>query len=178
MTTCAIARWWGIGALLAILSGCAAVNPGAAQPADAAYAADRAAAAMAPPDLASSDQAGMNGVWEGTSVADCAAVFQREPGRCASMQKITLTMFQQGPDVTGYYKCAFGTQICRNLNENGVIKKGKMTGRRLMMRVMLGDGSMCFFTGISQDGSFNGNYMCLQGAGIVEQGRFNTQRSY
>jgi hypothetical protein len=177
MTTCAIARWWWIGGLFAILSGCGAENPGAAQPADAAYAADRAAA-MAPLDFASSDQTGVNGVWEGTSVADCAAMFQRDPGRCASMQKITLTMFQRGPDVTGYYKCAFGTQICRNLNENGVIKKGKMKGHRLMMRVMLGDGSMCFFTGISRDETFKGNYMCLQGAGIVEQGRFNTQRSY
>jgi len=168
MTTCSIVRSSCIGALFAILSGCGAVNPGAPQPADAADAADRA----------SSDQAGMNGVWEGTSVAGCVALFQRDPGRCASVQKITLTMFQRGPDVTGFYKCAFGTQICRNLNENGVIKKGKMTGHRLMMRVMLGDGSMCFFTGIPQDGNFNGNYMCLQGAGIVEQGRFNTQRSY
>jgi len=164
--------------MLTLLSGCAAENPGSPQAADAPNAA-RAAATMAPLDIsASSGQAGVNGVWEGTSVADCSAVFQRDPGRCASVQRITLTMFQRGPDVTGFYKCAFGTQICRNLNENGVIKKGKMTGRRLMMRVMLGDGSMCFFTGIPQDERFDGNYMCLQGAGIVEQGRFQTQRSY
>lgn len=120
------------------------------------------------------------GVWEGTSVADCfgAGLVATESGRCSSMQNITLTMFQDGATVTGFYRCAFGTQNCRNLDDKGVIKNAHIFGRRLTMRVMLEDGSMCFFSGMSRDSHLIGGYMCLQGAGIVEEGRFTTQRSY
>jgi hypothetical protein len=98
-------------------------------------------------DVAASDDAkaeddaarGVTGVWEGMS-----------QGPRAAMRYITLTMVQQGNDVTGYYRCAYGTQLCRNMEETGVIKDGKMIGRRLMMRVMLRDGSTCYFTGVPQ----------------------------
>jgi hypothetical protein len=66
------------------------------------------------------------------------------------MRYVTLTLVQQGSEVTGYYRCAYGNQLCRNMDESGVIKDGKMIGRRLMMRVMLEDGSMCCFTGVPQ----------------------------
>jgi hypothetical protein len=120
----------------------------------------------------------VTGHWEGVTSADCIGDTTANPGRCHAMQNITLTMLQQGDEITGYYTCAFGNQVCRNLNESGVIRRGVMTGRRLLMRVMLGDGSMCFFTGMPMGGVMEGRYSCLQGGGIVERGAFRTERSY
>jgi hypothetical protein len=121
---------------------------------------------------------GVTGFLEGMSSADCIGDTTANPGRCHATQKITLTMLQQGKEITGYYTCAYGNEVCRNMDETGVIRNGAMTGRRLTMRVMLGDGSMCFYTGMPLDGVMEGRYSCLQGAGIVERGAFRTVRSY
>lgn len=122
--------------------------------------------------------AAVTGHWEGESSADCIGDTTANPGRCHAMQKITLTMLQQGNQITGYYTCAYGNEICRNLDETGVIRNGTMTGRRLLMRVMLGDGSMCFFTGLPTSNVLEGRYSCLQGGGLIERGAFHTERSY
>src|SRR5260370_7213437 len=113
-------------------SGCAA---GASESIAEPSAAAAAAIGGAHSDDAASN--GVTGVWEGMS-----------QGPRAAMRYITLTMVQQGNDVTGYYRCAYGTQLCRNMEETGVIKDGKMIGKRLMMRVMLGDAPTCYFTGL------------------------------
>jgi hypothetical protein len=120
----------------------------------------------------------VTGHWAGVSSADCIGDTMGNPGRCHATQNITLTMLPQGDEIMGYYTCAFGNQVCRNLDETGVIRNGTMTGRRLMMRVMLGDGSMCFFTGMPAGGVMEGRYSCLQGGGIIERGAFRTERSY
>jgi hypothetical protein len=121
---------------------------------------------------------GVTGVWEGISSADCIGVTIGDLGRCGATQKITLTMVQQGDAITGFYQCAYGNRVCRNLDENGIIRNGSMTGRRLLMRVMLEDGSMCFFTGMPLNDVLEGRYSCLQGGGVVERGAFRTARSY
>jgi hypothetical protein len=120
---------------------------------------------------------GVSGVWQGISVSGCVGD-PSDPGRCAAMQKITLTMFQEGTEVTGFYKCAFGNQVCRHLNESGVIRNGTLKRTRLMMRVMHDDGSMCFFSGRYTGDRLDGGYECLQGGGIIEQGTFQTRRRY
>ncbi len=120
---------------------------------------------------------GVSGVWQGTSLSDCVGE-PSDPGRCSAMQQITRTMFQRGDEVTGYYACAFGNQVCRHLNETGVIRRGSVNRTRLTMRVMHEDGSMCFFTGWRKDDRFDGGYECLQGGGIIEQGTFRTRRTY
>jgi hypothetical protein len=138
----------------------------------------------APPQLAPQslpgkvDPSSVTGFWQGVSSADCLTETGLDPGRCHATQKITLTMVQQGESVTGFYRCAYGNQVCRNLDEEGVIRNGKMNGRRLFMRVMLEDGSMCFFTGMPLNGVIEGRYSCLQGGGLVERGAFRTVRAY
>jgi len=137
---------------------------------------------VAPQAAIASDQAagadrGVTGVWEGVSVSNC----EGDPsdfGRCHAEQKITLTMFQSDNQVTGFYKCAYGNQVCRHLNETGLIRNGKFDHTRLIMRVMHEDGSMCFFTGRPADNEFSGGYECLQGGGIIEQGVFQMRRNY
>jgi hypothetical protein len=131
-------------------------------------------AATDPPPAADSTVAG---VWEGTSTSNCESD-PSDPGRCNAQQKITLTMFQQGNSITGFYKCAYGNQVCRHLNETGTIRDGKLKHTRLMFRVMLEDGSMCLFTGRPAANEFEGGYECLQGGGIIEQGIFQTRRTY
>jgi hypothetical protein len=146
-----------------------------------------AAKAGAPPDLAPSATAAADpppatdssvaGVWEGTSISNCEDD-PSDPGRCNAQQKITLTMFQQGAAISGFYKCAYGNQVCRHLDETGTIRNGTLKHTRLMFRVMLEDGSMCLFTGRPAANEFEGGYECLQGGGIIEQGVFQTRRTY
>ena len=128
------------------------------------------------PATAASDSS-VAGVWEGTSISNCESD-PSDPGRCNAQQKITLTMFQQGDAITGFYKCAYGNQVCRHLDETGTIRNGTLQHTRLMFRVMLEDGSMCFFTGRPAANEFEGGYECLQGGGIIEQGVFKTRRTY
>jgi hypothetical protein len=128
-------------------------------------------------DEAAGPERGVSGVWEGVSVSNC----EGDPadfGRCHAEQKITLTMFQTDNNVTGFYHCAYGNQVCRHMLETGTIRAGKLEHTRLMMRVMHEDGSMCFFTGRPASNEFSGGYECLQGGGIIEQGVFQTRRNY
>jgi len=159
------------------LAGCAA--------ADHTYPRDFSSGPIPPLDVvpaAMTDQvrppSGVTGVWQGISHADCNDVTIGNPGRCGATQNISLTMMQQGDTVSGFYKCAYGTEVCRNLDENGVIRDGRMAGGRLTMRVMLEDGSMCFLTGRPLQGVIDGRYSCLQGGGVVERGAFRTQLHY
>jgi hypothetical protein len=120
---------------------------------------------------------GVTGVWQGRSFADCPLITTDNPGRCGAMQQITLTMFQDGPRISGSYRCAFGNENCRDLAETGVISNGQMTRRLLRIAVMLEDGSMCRFTGMPHDGILEGRYQCHWG-GPIEQGGFRVERSY
>jgi hypothetical protein len=117
------------------------------------------------------------GVWEGTSVTGCSAL-QPDPTRCNAVSEIELTMLDHHSEITGFYRCATGTMVCRNLNETGVITNGGMHGKLLSLRVMMPDGSSCLFDGIPSKGRMAGNYLCLQGGGFVEQGRWQAQKSY
>jgi hypothetical protein len=119
----------------------------------------------------------ITGVWQGSSFADCPILTTTTPGRCGAMQYITLTMLQDGPRISGSYRCAFGNENCRDLAETGVIRNGQMTARLLRIAVMLEDGSMCRFTGMPHNGVIEGRYQCHWG-GPMEQGAFRVERSY
>jgi hypothetical protein len=119
----------------------------------------------------------VTGVWQGRSFADCPIVTVTNPGRCGAMQYITLTMFQDGPRISGSYRCAYGNENCRDEAETGVIRNGQMSARLLRLVVMLEDGSMCRFTGMPQNGILEGRYQCHWG-GPMEQGGFRVERSY
>jgi hypothetical protein len=130
------------------------------------------------PRAAPSKQSGVSGVWEGTSTVTCEALITL-PGRCGAVENITFTMLQRDSDVTGFYKCATGNMVCLNVNETGVIRGGTVSGGgRLSFRVMLPDGSSCFFTAMSSPEEMAGGYSCYQGGGLLEQGRWHVQRSY
>jgi hypothetical protein len=87
-------------------------------------------------------------------------------------------MLQEQDRVTGFYRCATGTVMCRQFLETGVIKAGSMTGRLLRFRVMLDDGESCIFQATPQPDRIAGGYICLNGAAIMEQGRWDLERAY
>jgi len=169
---CALA-FWALG-----ICGCANPWRGRTYPNDFYGRADLTIPVASKGDAPAATGGGVTGVWEGTSISDCGFISTDDTQRCAAMQNITLTMFQQGDRVTGRYRCAYGNRVCRNMDEEGVIRNGSMNGRRLWMRVMLEDGSMCAFTAMPQADVMEGGYSCYQGGGLLERGVFRTERSY
>jgi hypothetical protein len=98
---------------------------------------------------------------------------------CSGAVDIAFTLFPAvRSKMTGFYSCETGTVGCRNRLENGAIATIEMNGRRLWLRVMLDDGSSCLFTSRFARDRMAGGYECLQGAAIVEQGRWWIERSY
>ena len=115
------------------------------------------------------------GVWKGGSLCR----WSRIGTSCRGVVNIAFTLFPATRSkMTGFYSCETGTVGCRNRLENGAIANIEMNGKRLWLRVMLGDGSSCLFTSRSGRDRMAGGYECLQGAGLVEQGRWCIERSY
>src|SRR5690242_19858675 len=58
------------------------------------------------------------GVWNGLTLANCST---SPSDRCNAQQKITLTMIETEQGLRGFYRCAYGTRNCYNMNETGKI---------------------------------------------------------
>jgi hypothetical protein len=123
-------------------------------------------------------EAGVAGVWQGTSLASCAA-FSHLPTRCNAEQKVTITLLQ-GPDAkfTGRYTCAYGNMDCYDENTTGKVIDVTLAGARMSIRVIMPDGTSCIYTGINMNQTINGGYTCYQGGGLIEQGSWQSHRSY
>jgi hypothetical protein len=117
----------------------------------------------------------LTGVWKGGSLCR----WSRVDTSCRGGVNITFTLFPAvRSKMTGSYSCENGIVGCRNRLESGTIATVEMNGKRLWLRVMLGDGSSCLFTSRFGRDKMAGGYECLQGAGLVEQGRWWIERSY
>lgn len=117
----------------------------------------------------------LTGVWESGS----ACRLGRYSSNCRGIRNIGFTFVAfEGSSAAGFYRCATGTVSCRNRLEAGAIARTDVNGKRLWLRVMLGDGSSCLFTSIFGHDKLAGGYECLQGAALVEQGRWWAERSY
>jgi hypothetical protein len=115
------------------------------------------------------------GVWRGGSICR----WSRIGTSCRGAVNIAFTLFPGGRSkMRGFYNCTTGAVRCRNRLENGSIGYIAINGRRLWLRVMLGDGSSCLFTSRFGQGRMAGGYECLQGAGLVEQGHWWIERIY
>jgi hypothetical protein len=153
------------GLLVAVFSGCAA----ATQPERASG--NRSEESR--PNVRPADD--LAGVWEGGS----ACRLGRYSSSCYGIRNIAFTFAAlDGSSAAGFYRCATGTVSCRNRLETGPIVRTDWKGKRLWLRVMLGDGSSCLFTSIFGHDKLAGGYECLQGAALVEQGRWWAERSY
>ncbi|MGH7984849.1 MAG: hypothetical protein ACREQX_00965 [Candidatus Binataceae bacterium] len=119
----------------------------------------------------------VSGVWEGIRIDSCDPL-QVDPMRCNATMQLTLTVLQRADKISGFYRCATGTVDCYNMDETGVIKQGSIRPGLLQFRVMLEDGSSCLFNSVPASERMTGGFMCLQGAAILERGRWRVQRSY
>src|SRR5215469_6215838 len=119
----------------------------------------------------------VTGTWQGNTVTSCGKMLY-EQGRCGAVELITFTLFQDGADVKGIYRCAFGTMVCRNMNDSGRVVSSSVSGSLARLRVMLRDGSSCMFDGHFKDESAAGSFLCYQGGGLLEQGRWKVARLY
>ena len=117
----------------------------------------------------------MVGVWQGLTLANCST---SPENRCNAQQKITLTMIEGDSGLTGYYRCAYGTMNCYNMNETGKIVSATLNGGQMTARVAMPDGTSCIYTGRTSGNDINGGYSCYGGGGQIESGSWRGQRSY
>ena len=162
--------------LAALAFGCASDGADTYSSAPANHSAAGAPQAQgAPGASAESDFAG---VWQGTTLASCAA-FAHLPSRCNAEQIVTITLLQS-PDgkFTGRYTCAYGNMDCYHENDTGKIIDVGIAGKRMSVRVMMPDATSCIYTGINTNQAVNGGYTCYQGGGLIEEGSWQARRSY
>jgi hypothetical protein len=166
-----------LSALLSALTfGCAS---GGSEAYSGAPAERSAASAPGAQSVSSADaESGFAGVWQGTTLASCAA-FAYLPSRCDAEQLVTITLLQ-GKDgkLTGGYKCAYGNMDCYHANETGKVIDVTIARARMSVRVMMPDATSCIYTGIDVNQNINGGYTCYQGGGLIEQGSWRAHRSY
>jgi hypothetical protein len=124
----------------------------------------------------------LTGIWHGeTRVIPCLGGFKAiEVGRCNAVNQVTFALRQTDSTLTGTYRCAIGTMVCRhaNITDYGTLMAGRVSGRDVMMRVLLpGDLSSCLYNGAASDSDrMRGTYRCYQGGGLVEVGQWQVSR--
>jgi hypothetical protein len=140
---------------------------------------------VAPPKSASAESAptqvqpgkvgSVVGVWNGLTLANCST---SPSDRCNAQQKITLTMIETDQGLRGYYRCAYGTLNCYNMNETGKIVDATLSGAQFTARVQMPDGTSCVYTGRTAGNGVNGGYSCYGGGALIESGSWKGQRAY
>ena len=166
-----------LSALMAALTfGCASSGSDiySSTPADLSAATAPSAQAASSADA----ESGFAGVWQGTTLASCAA-FAHLPSRCDAEQTVTITLLQS-PDgkYTGRYTCAYGNMDCYHENTTGKVIDVTIARARMSIRVMMPDATSCIYTGINMNQNINGGYTCYQGGGLIEEGSWRAHRSY
>jgi hypothetical protein len=124
----------------------------------------------------------LTGIWQGEiRVIPClTGISAREPGRCNAVNRITFSLRQTDSSLSGTYRCAIGTMVCRDANttDHGTVMSGNVSGNNVTIRVMLpGDLSSCLYNGVADaPGSVRGSYRCYQGGGLAEVGQWRVGR--
>ncbi|HLH76937.1 MAG TPA: hypothetical protein VKV28_09060 [Candidatus Binataceae bacterium] len=146
-----------VSGLLAGVGGCASVHPASNVPAVDA-----------------------TGTWDGQSqVTNCGLMATGSMARCNAINLISISLSQNGTDLSGAYHCSYGNMICRDggSDDAGRISNGWVSGANVFITVeILSDGSTCRFNGRLRGSKLNGSYECYQGGGLVEEGIFQADR--
>jgi hypothetical protein len=130
------------------------------------------------PAAGSDTEKGPIGVWQGTSLASCGFGLSL-PNRCNAEQSITITLVPgDNGKIGGYYKCAYGTMNCFNMNTTGKVGLVAVNGSLLSVLVMMPDGTSCRYQGRIVDNAINGGYSCFAGGSKYEQGVWRSKREY
>jgi hypothetical protein len=116
------------------------------------------------------------GVWQGKTLASCAMSI---PNRCNAQESVKITLVEgAGSKIGGLYNCSYGNMDCYHQDYTGKVVEAKMNGSELSLRVMMLDGTSCWFNGRVSSDAVNGGYSCSTGASIFEQGTWRAQHLY
>jgi hypothetical protein len=176
-----ISRILGKTSFIALIMTFAVANAGCGAHRETAANYGNASAAAAPastPAASDSAKAGSDivGVYQGTTRAYCMHTI---PSRCNAVQDVTITLTENADSkIGGSYRCAYGNMVCYNLNETGKVMKATVSGSRVMIRVLMPDGTSCIFTGQNKYGDINGGYTCYSGGSLMEQGMWRAKKAY
>ncbi|HLH75805.1 MAG TPA: hypothetical protein VKV28_03260 [Candidatus Binataceae bacterium] len=123
----------------------------------------------------------LTGTWTGTiRVIPCNTAYTANGGRCNAVNRIVFTLVQNDENLSGEYRCAVGTTICRNGNADtyGTVQSGWVSGNQLAISVLLpADLSNCRYSGASTTpNTARGRYSCYQGGALLEQGEWQLDR--
>jgi hypothetical protein len=117
--------------------------------------------------------ADIGGTWEGSTTAGCFMA----RGRCNAYRLITMSIVQNGSNLSGSYTCAYGNMVCLGDANAGTIATGRVDGSYLPdLRIQLPDGVDCLYQGHFTGNQGEGGYMCLVGGRMIEQGSWLLKR--
>ena len=115
----------------------------------------------------------INGAWEGSTSAGCYIAM----GHCNAYRLITMSIVQNGSNLSGSYACAYGNMICLGDMNSGTIATGRVDGSYVPdLRVQLPNGVDCLYQGHFTGNQGEGGYMCLYGGRMLEQGSWQLKR--
>ena len=73
----------------------------------------------------------INGTWEGSTSAGCYIA----RGHCNAYRLITMSIVQNGSNLSGSYTCAYGSMICLGNMNSGTIATGRVDGSYPICRI-------------------------------------------
>jgi hypothetical protein len=111
------------------------------------------------------------GVWFGTLGVSCVGSCLREP-------EISFTLFQQQAGISGFYRCWWGSNECRDPDEGGSVTIPDPQSAPLLIRVTSKEGSRCLFQGLPYGDEIEGGRICFSSRGSISNGRWRVQRAY
>jgi hypothetical protein len=113
----------------------------------------------------------VTGFWAGRSFGTCGR-------RLGGMSLISFSMIQNESKISGTYRCAIGPTMCRDLDTQGRIAVGSVRGPGVSLRIMFEDVSSCIFNGTFSDTVGGGDYICMQGGGMIDRGFWKVRRTF
>jgi hypothetical protein len=119
----------------------------------------------------------ITGGWDGTLTASCIGPLIA--GRCNAVNNISFTVVEsEASKLGGSYTCAYGNQTCLRQNTTGKIARVRLDNSRTTIWVTMPDATFCVFDGNIAGNRMGGGYSCSSGGALLEQGAWQTQKSF
>lgn len=155
--------WWLVIVMALIIAGAGCAARQAPDPRR-----NLSAVGSQPPDFI------LAGMWEGTSVSDCAGM-----APCRGLKQISFTLLTTPTDsLRGFYSCEQTTAACDFFNDRGVITNASLNRRLLSVEVALPDDQSCTFRSVAAPVKMEGRFFCKQRAVVIDRGVWRAERSF
>ena len=133
-------------------------------------------AARRPPNVHRRRAANLTGVWIGNFTLGCVPPLAST--HCLIRQDISFTFVQHETTVSGFYQCSVKDHPCIAHQHGGKVTRIENSGRVLLIRVRMDDGSSCTFGATAQnDNEMSGGCICFELWG-QQKSWWHAQRAY